>query len=153
MVWSSHSTSPSPTSAVPIVDHRRLGDIETTRCLGRRESIGYSVDVDAHRIRELSVSQRRSSRLTTTKVPRHLFLEHGPFAVKGDLSALNTFLVNAAIDTGGAGGVGGSSPGPVTSSGTGGVRGAFGDLVTLRSCAAGCGPGTTCDPNGVCVPN
>jgi hypothetical protein len=69
------------------------------------------------------------------------------------LPALNTFLVNAAIDTGGAGGVGGSSPGPVTSSGTGGARGAFGDLVTLRSCAAGCGPGTTCDPNGVCVPN
>ncbi|MCA2980231.1 MAG: hypothetical protein INH37_18325, partial [Myxococcaceae bacterium] len=69
------------------------------------------------------------------------------------LAAVNTFLVSATIDTGGPGGVGGSSPGPVSSTGGGGVRGASADVVVLRRCAVGCGPGATCDANGVCVPN
>ncbi len=69
------------------------------------------------------------------------------------VGSTNTFLVNAAIDTGGRGGAGGSSPGPVTSSGGAGARGAFADMLTLRACSAGCLPGTTCDANQVCMPN
>ncbi|MDP3234899.1 MAG: hypothetical protein Q8N26_19110, partial [Myxococcales bacterium] len=69
------------------------------------------------------------------------------------VSSTNTFLVSAAIDTGGRGGAGGSSPGPVTSSGGAGARGAFAETLTLRACSAGCLAGTTCDANQVCVPN
>jgi hypothetical protein len=65
----------------------------------------------------------------------------------------NSFLVSAAIDTGGAGGLGGSSPGSMSSSGQAGARGAFADVFVLRSCASGCAVGTTCDSNQVCIPN
>lgn len=84
----------------------------------------------------------------------------GPsFAVLGfntdvaSVSMTNTLVVNATIDTGGRGGAGGSSPGPVTSSGGLGSRGAFADTLNLRACSAGCLTGTTCDANQVCVPN
>ncbi|MBE2252875.1 MAG: hypothetical protein IAE78_25305, partial [Myxococcus sp.] len=69
------------------------------------------------------------------------------------VSGANTLLVSSAIDTGGQGGAGGSSPGPVTSSGSAGARGAFADTLSLRACSAGCLAGTTCDANQVCVPN
>ncbi len=71
----------------------------------------------------------------------------------GSLSATNAFLTGAGVDTGGNAGSGGSSPGPVSSTGTGGARGASADLLSLSSCSTGCGPGTSCDANGVCVPN
>jgi hypothetical protein len=65
-----------------------------------------------------------------------------------------TFLTPAMTDTGGSGGAGGSSPGTMTS-GSGGARGAFSNLVSLSSCAGGaaCPMATTCDANQVCVPN
>jgi hypothetical protein len=70
-----------------------------------------------------------------------------------DLLASNLFLTPLAVDTGGAGGEGGSSPGPRSSSGTAGARGASANALTLWPCALGCAGGTSCDANGVCVPN
>jgi len=84
----------------------------------------------------------------------------GPsFAVLGfnlsvaSFSATNALLTGAGVETGGSAGVGGSSPGPVLSTGTAGVRGASADLLSLRACSSGCGGGSSCDANGVCVPN
>lgn len=65
----------------------------------------------------------------------------------------NTLITPASIDTGGPGGAGGSSPGSAMSSGTAGARGASANLQSLTSCTSGCAMGTTCDANGVCVPN
>ena len=65
----------------------------------------------------------------------------------------NTFLTPSSIDTGGPGGAGGSSPGAVSSSGTPGSRGASNNVQWLRACSSGCLSGTTCDANGVCIPN
>ncbi|MFZ5443459.1 MAG: hypothetical protein ACOZQL_25855 [Myxococcota bacterium] len=66
-------------------------------------------------------------------------------------SSTNTFLTSAGLDTGGPPGAGGSSPGAASSSGTPGVRGASGNLLSLTSCASPCAG--TCDANGVCIPN
>jgi hypothetical protein len=84
----------------------------------------------------------------------------GPaFGVLGfnvDLSRLdpgNTFLTAASVLTGGAGGAGGSSPGANTSTGGAGASGASANVLELNSCAPTCALGSTCDGNGVCVPN
>jgi hypothetical protein len=65
----------------------------------------------------------------------------------------NSFLTGSGVFTGGTGGAGGSSPGAATSTGTAGTSGASANLLRLTSCAAGCTAGTSCDGNGVCVPN
>jgi hypothetical protein len=65
----------------------------------------------------------------------------------------NTSLTPSGLDTSGPGGAGGSSPGTASSSGTPGVRGAFANALWLSGCAPGCAIGTSCDANGVCVPN
>ena len=65
----------------------------------------------------------------------------------------NTMLTPASSNTGGLGGTGGSSPGTGTASGAAGVRGGFGDSLRVFSCGGGCASGTSCDGNGVCVPN
>jgi hypothetical protein len=70
-----------------------------------------------------------------------------------DLVPGNTLLTSAGASTGGPGGAGGSSPGAMSASGGPGVVGASGNALTLNTCSVGCGPGTTCDANGVCVPN
>ena len=78
----------------------------------------------------------------------------GIFGVDVDVAgfrAQNTFVTAAAADTGGPGGVGGSSAGPVSTGGPG-AAGAFGEAVGLRSCPSGCAGGTACDLNGLCVP-
>lgn len=84
----------------------------------------------------------------------------GPsFALLGfglDVSALstgNTFLTPASVETGGAGGQGGSSPGPASSSGTAGTRGASANVLSLSPCGTGCATGSSCDVNGVCIPD
>ncbi len=71
----------------------------------------------------------------------------------GSLPAANVMLTDSSVNTGGAAGAGGSSPGPVSSTGAPGVHGASADVLSLGSCSGGCGPGTSCDANGVCVPN
>jgi hypothetical protein len=68
------------------------------------------------------------------------------------LVANNTFLTSASTNTGGAGGAGGSSPGSTTT-GTAGVAGTSADAQALVSCGGGCASGTSCDANGVCIPN
>lgn len=83
----------------------------------------------------------------------------GPsFAVLGYNLTVTSFgasnaLLTGAIETGGTAGAGGSSPGPLSSTGTAGVRGASADLFSLTSCSGGCAADTSCDVNGVCVPN
>jgi hypothetical protein len=67
-------------------------------------------------------------------------------------TAVNTFVTTASANTGGPGGAGGSSSGP-SATGTPGTAGAFADALTLMGCPAGCPGGTSCDVNGVCVPN
>jgi hypothetical protein len=69
----------------------------------------------------------------------------------GSLTTTNTFLTPNGIDTSGFGGVGGSSPGPASSSGTAGTRGTSSNIQALSVCSPGCGAGT-CDTNGVCIP-
>ena len=69
------------------------------------------------------------------------------------LSATNTFLTPTSVDTGGAGGQGGSSPGPASSTGTAGTRGASVNALALTPCGGVCPAQTSCDSNGVCVPN
>jgi hypothetical protein len=65
----------------------------------------------------------------------------------------NTFLTPDAVRTGGPAGAGGSSPGAVTSTGTPGVNGDSVNSTALVSCAPACVVGTSCDANGVCVPD
>jgi Putative metal-binding motif len=77
----------------------------------------------------------------------------GVFAFNVDVlpwTATNTFV--AGGDTAGKGGTGGSSAGP-GSTGAAGAAGASGDFVSLRACVPSCPGGTSCDGNGVCVPN
>jgi hypothetical protein len=69
------------------------------------------------------------------------------------VSLANTFLSPATLFTGGSGGAGGSSPGANSSSGTAGANGASANTQTLTACTPGCSMGSTCDTNGVCVPN
>ncbi|MFL5320978.1 MAG: hypothetical protein ACJ790_15045 [Myxococcaceae bacterium] len=73
-------------------------------------------------------------------------------AQAGSYSANNTFVTPASQATGGVGGAGGSTPGS-TGTGTAGTNGASADVISLNACSAGCGAGTSCDGNGVCVPN
>ncbi len=69
------------------------------------------------------------------------------------LAATNLFLTGAATDTGGKGGSGGTSLGGLGATGTAGTGGASLDLFRFGPCGAGCAGGSSCDPNGVCVPN
>jgi hypothetical protein len=68
------------------------------------------------------------------------------------LNGKNTFVTPSTANPGGQGGAGGSSPGTM-GTGTAGVRGATADALSLTSCASGCSGATSCDANGVCVPN
>ncbi len=68
------------------------------------------------------------------------------------LTASNT-LLSGATNTGGKGGTGGISQGGVASTGGAGSAGESVDLFRFQPCAAGCVGATSCDPNGVCVPN
>lgn len=64
----------------------------------------------------------------------------------------NTFLTGTA-DTGGKGGAGGTSLGGISSTGSAGTSGASGETFRFVACGGGCAPGSSCDGNGVCVPN
>ncbi|MFT3835984.1 MAG: MopE-related protein [Myxococcaceae bacterium] len=63
----------------------------------------------------------------------------------------NTFL-GGGTTAAGQGGAGGSSE-VATGTGTAGAGGASNDLLSLTACSSGCPSATTCDANGVCVPN
>jgi hypothetical protein len=69
----------------------------------------------------------------------------------GVWASQNTFVTGGSANTAGVGGVGGSSAG--TGTGIAGTAGAFSDLASLTACSLGCPPSTSCDTNGVCVPN
>ena len=65
----------------------------------------------------------------------------------------NTFVYDDTIPTAGAGGEGGGSVG-TGASGRAGVDGTYRNILELFSCpATGCPAGTSCDLNGVCVPD
>jgi hypothetical protein len=74
-------------------------------------------------------------------------------AIVAGFGVTNTMLTPSAVNSGGKGGAGGSSPGGGAASGHPGTAGGSADLLSLRSCGLGCGAGTSCDLNSVCVPN
>ncbi len=69
------------------------------------------------------------------------------------LAAQNQFLTLDSNATGGEGGPGGSAPGVGGFTGTAGVKGASGNVLSLRACTPACPSGTACDANGACMPN
>jgi hypothetical protein len=63
----------------------------------------------------------------------------------------NIMLTPDSLDTGGAAGRGGSSPGVFGATGADGIKGVSANVRQLVSCGLGCPSGMTCDANRVCV--